>query len=142
MLWAVPIIGGAQILASVGVYVAGMQTTSTEPVWAFLPFLAAPILFSGLILFLSPLYLPEEWGLSRRTRAVAVAVLCIVFGVCLSLPGIAVIGFLISMPITGQQVTFGAVFITFVCAAMTLPGGIACIVQGLRSIRHSAKEAV
>jgi hypothetical protein len=48
---AVPIIGGAEILASIGVYVAGIETSS--PDWALLPLLAFPMLFSGLLLLFS-----------------------------------------------------------------------------------------
>jgi hypothetical protein len=78
-----------------------------------LPFLAAPILFSGLLLLLSPLYEPEERGVSRRTRFAAV--LWILLGVLLVLPGTVGIGAVIKMAIAREQVTVGALFCTFGC---------------------------
>jgi uncharacterized protein YqgC (DUF456 family) len=132
MLWTVPVIGGTQVLAAVGVYVVGLRSTE----WVLLPFLAAPILFSGLLLFLSPLYESEERGGSRRARWAAV--LWIVLGLFLALPGILGIGAVIKMAITGEQVTFGHLFVTGGCLALTSPGGIICIVHGLRSLKRSA----
>jgi hypothetical protein len=132
MLLTVPVIGGTQVLAAVGVYVVGLRSTE----WVLLPFLAAPVLCSGLLLFLSPLYESEERGGSRRARWAAV--LWIVLGVFLVLPGIIVIGAVIKMASTGEQVTFGHFLFTGSCFAMTSPGGIICIVHGLRSIKRSA----
>jgi hypothetical protein len=135
MQWAVPVIGGIQVLTSVGVYVAGLRTSSTGWV-VFLPFLAVPILFSGLVLLLSPLLDgAEARGDSRSTRSAAV--LAIVFGLILCFPGIFGIGALITMAIKGEQVAIGALVLAGVCSAMTSPGGIICIVHGLRSLKRA-----
>jgi hypothetical protein len=140
MRWTVPISGGTQILAAVGVYVLGMRSNE----WVFLPFLAVPILFSGLVLLLSPLYGLEESIVSRKTRWAAV--LWILLGLILVFPGIILVGGVIKMSIddTGEQVpvTAGALFVTWGCLVMTFPGGIICIFHGLRSMKRSAKELV